>query len=89
MIIVLPADIPVTIPVLNPIVATVISLLIHVPPVMLLVIVSVEPWQTTLSALKYFGKGFTVNTPVAETKHPPDITEGGRQHIGNVDHATL
>ena len=55
-----PADPPVTIPVLAPALAMVVLLLLHVPPVVVLLSVVVEPIHTEDVPLIAAGNGFTV-----------------------------
>lgn len=67
-IVVLPADTPCTVPVVASILPTVGVLLLHVPPVVLLLSVVVAPWHTVNTPVIAAGTGFTVTTDVVT--HP-------------------
>jgi hypothetical protein len=63
-----PPDAPVTIPEPLPTVATAGFVLLHVPPVTVLLKVISNPWQTADGPVIAGGEGYTVTVVVA--KHP-------------------
>ena len=67
-IVLMPADRPVTIPVSEPMEATVVLLLLHVPPAEVSLSATVAPIHTTVGPRITVGSGLTVTTLV--TEHP-------------------
>ena len=67
-----PASIPETTPVVVPIVATVVLLLLHVPPVMASLSVTVLPWHTEEGPVMATGGGRTV-TEKADVQPVSDV----------------